>query len=169
MVNRARYSLLVYELESETGIHEFFGPWGFALCRAATLMPGTHGLILDLCILHASSTRHWTQVLELFDNRRIRYPRRFIALLQTTIRCTPEYFVPLSKAYRHSAEVQHLWACSHTKPGCCTRAQQYRRLWISAQLTNSPASMMLLASSPRGVLATTAARSMSPVARWHRQ
>lgn len=34
---------------------------------------------------------------------------------------------------------------------------------------SAPASIAFLASRPSGVLAATAARSMSPVARWHRQ
>lgn len=37
------------------------------------------------------------------------------------------------------------------------------------KLTNFPASMMLFAFIPISVLAATAARSMSPVAKWHRQ
>lgn len=47
-------------------------------------------------------------------------------------------------------------------------ASSIRPTTISSE-TSAPASMAFFASMPIGDLAATAARSISPVARWHRQ
>ncbi len=56
----------------------------------------------------------------------------------------------------------------HTTAGY-TLPDTHCPLLAAVVVTIVPDSIAFFASSPRGVLAATAARSMSPVARWHRQ